>query len=1259
MDTGAQDTSTPKEKRPVQRSAQLTTDLTVSIKAESQYTSFSELSAKRHIRLLRLNKNNFTSFKGLKNFPNLRVVELKDNPVDFSTMSILVAFRSNSLRTINGEAVSDEDFKRSFEHSGLVTYALRNGMNPNLAEDPEEALKDALAFFNQPEEPIYSYDAETQTITINAQADLYSWFVLDDEFTWRPLDSFGSTCVNPLNNPVKCEMKCTNLNSIKTVNIEENEDTNQTSTTTPSKQTTKTGRTPRKSPTPNKTNKKETTQIMNKASVQTILIPEVDHQYHIYAELSGDAVEGSIVTVKAPLTSKIEWKHLEDEQTVQVDTLVLPLSSQDVGHVVVCDITPGSNLPTTRLATTPVKPGEFRFKSLRLQGQLVENDEIEFEISTKGTKAQFKGVRVLRSARHGDWENIDFLSQPPLKYRLKVEDIGCVIRAVCITEGGGPPLMLTSSERVQPSAPHFVSANIAGSLKVGMPVFAIAQYEGGVQGNCKYEWSIGQSKLRPVVIPSLKDVGKQVSCKLTPIRSDGSIGQPLIVSIPGTIEPNDDGKPLVERYLQFHKKTRTGKLQMSFVEKPDSEQLFVIHEGDQLIISTVCDWVVVDSDGPHGVGTSKVFTAMNEHIKSIVVVFNDDFFAIVGVVEAANPSAKDVTITCDKTSAFLTANYSYAGGKEGRSIIQWNRIKEGRETVAAFGKSHHIGISDLDALYKAVVIPVSLDGKRGQPASSESFKVDRECIASDDKPGLEMVAPDEIIQDQPIIVFDTPKPEPCPGLSRVLVSERLTQRSRTVWLYKNRIINEGSSYTPTVDDIGKELTVQIRDRLREDKKSPAVLCEITLGAVQSQDPSVSNVHLIIEDVGSGRRRVTVSANFYGGIEEDSLIIWQAQRPEDTEPRELTRTTSKWVEIDSTFEGALIGIVYCPRNTENGPNEYGKSVSSEMIEVPISPRDPIIEILQASFQPDESYTHLKCIAQTKGPGTLRYQWGYVVDSEQQFNDEETNVHTIIEDDFECDLFCLIQPIGPKTADYPEGQIGEEAIVTYSPEQIKELYKPKIMGCQIRPVKNTNTLQIMQGDKLEPFLDYQGPPITKKKICWEREENPNAEDEETRWKILMKSEQYTATRSDIGKFIRVKIIVEASSDVLAQPVLSQVFHSEPVLVAKSNPTLVRLASSIRRAKKAQFDAKLPMGEKVSVLIDNTMFVMKNGNNVLLKSQLSQLKYEIVDGSVDTVLLKARHGYNTELTFANMKMKGGTEFTPTQTRDLFVETLDCFLQ
>lgn len=1175
-------------KRTPTKTSQVNIDLDTTVTSEQQYTSFRDITAKRQIRVLSLPRNSLTSFDGLKNFPNLRVIDLRDNPVEFSVTAILVAFRSLSIKTVNGVEVGDADFEKAFQYSAIVTHALRHGMSPLLKEDPQAALQDACEFMSC---TCHQNDSQDGFNTIEIEG-AKTWYVLNEDFEWDQFATETSSVTTQLNSPLMSSSGGDNA--------------------------------------------------------ERFVVPEYDGKYHVHAELTGKPVEGGILSVKAPLSATIEWKHADDGEVLKSGTLIFPVGADSVGRVLTCEVTPLVGKTVTKLLTSEVKPGEFRFRSLRLQGQLVENDEIEFEISTKGTKATFKGVRVLRSARHGEWENIDFIPAEQedgvcqLKYRLTVQDIGCVIRAVCVTEGGGPPLMLTSNERVQPSAPHFVSANIYGSMKVGMPLFAIAQYEGGIQGNCKYEWSIGGSKGRPVIVPKESDIGKSVSCIMTPIRNDGSIGQQKIVQAPNVIERAD--RPMTERFLQFHKKTRSGKLQMSFVDKPASDQLFIVHEGETIIISTACDWAVVDSRGIHPMSNSKTFTAEAGHVKGIIVVFDEDSFALVGQIEAAQPTASDVEVVCDKSSAFLTVRYQYYGGVEGRSIIQWNRNDGGKtETVAAFGRSYHVSLSDRGCTYRAIVTPVSLDGKRGTPTSSDPYFIDDSCVTFDERPVIEMIEPESVIEDVPIKIVSV-RPgttvEPEDNVSLVQLTTEITKRQIVVWLYKGKIFLNGPlTYTPTKDDVGKVFTIQLRDRIREN-----IICECQLPAVDGQDPRVENVRLSIENIpGTRKHRVTVRGDYHGGVEGNSIIIWRAKTPDDEEPKEVARTNQKWVEIDDSFEGAMIGVIYVPMSTTQ--EKPGHKVESEMIQVPYTQGEPLITVTSATIVPNPEYTTLTCVIKTRGKGSVTYNWGYEVNGEQQFTEEYEKVHQITEDDFDYPLFCHVQPLAP------DGTLADEVFVYMDPP-IQELFTPTIVGATIEPCAKGSDPALMQGQELKVVLDYHGPPIHSTIVRWQREVG---EDE---WKTLIDSETYMTSINDVDCRIRAIVAVQATTELLSEPISSSEFTTPAVLISKTNPTVKRLASTMMRTGRAQFDAVLPMGEPVSACVECGSFFIKSGANVLMRSPLAGVSVEARDSAPCTALIKARHGYNTELTFKEKKMKGGMKFTAEQTRDLFVVTLRSFL-
>lgn len=1177
------------------KNSQVTTDNNcVSVKgAENGFSSFSSLVSKRNARLLSLPRNGFTSFSGLKNFPNVRVIDLQDNPVEFSIESVLVAFRSLNITAINGVAVTDEDYEKSFSYSAVVTCALRKGMDPNLAEDPEEALKNAMEFFGQKEN---AYTYEDETIQLADTAEIYSWYMLDEEFNWKPIPGEESALITPLNYPMKCELRNVHIDGERT------------------------------------------------SQSATVIIPERDGKYHVFAEISGNAVEGGILAVRAPLSSKIEWKHADDDELLKEGTLILPLTADSVGKRIACDITPRSGVPATRLVTPEVKPGEFRFKSLKLQGQLVENDEITFEISTKGTKASFKGIRILRSARHGEWENVDFLSaeqtdgESNLKYTLTVQDIGCVIRAVCITEGGGPPLMLTSSERVQPSAPRFITANIHGSMCVGMPIFAVAQYQGGVQGNCKYEWSIGGSKQRPVIVPKESDIGKTVSCVMTPIRSDGSIGKKVVVTASSKIQTSKT--PMQEKFLVFHKKTKSGKLQMSFADKPESDKLFVIHEGETIIISKPCDWAVVDSHNNNtGLGVSKTFTAGPEHVKGILVVFGSDFFAIVGQIEAAQPTATNVEVTCDKSSAFITAKYDYYGGVEGRSIIQWNKSDGGKaETVVAFGRSHHLSLADRGCIYRAIVTPVSLDGLRGTPTTSEPFFVEDDCVTFDEKPTISLIPPEAVVEDKMCVIKVVPQGQELEPSDESIIqlTSPLTKRNAICWVYKGRVVRNDMSYKPTKSDIGKVFTIQVRDKLRG-----TVICECQLPAVEGASPSVSDVRLTVGEItADNKRRVNVHSKYYGGVEGDSIIIWRAQPPGSDEIIELARTKQTWVDIDDSFGGAKIGVIYVPKSTTQ--EEPGEPVESEMVLIPEGPEEEVISVVSAKIVANEDLTELKCIVKTSGPGHVEYNWGYDVNGDKQFTDEVNSTRAVTEDDFDFPVFCHIQPITPDGTNLQE-------VIVYMDPQLSELMIPTILDAKIQSVDAQKKAEFVQGQELSVSIDYRGPPIANKIVRWQREVNGD-------WKNIIDSETYTPSLNDTEKNIRAIVAVQASHSLIQEMVCSEEFIAPSVLITK-DAVISKIAGTLHRRGKAQFDVILPTEEKGTANLEGATFTIKKGARELHKAPLKSINLEIMDNERSLIEIKSIKGYNTQLIFLEKKLNSGDVYNAEQARDLFVETLRKF--
>lgn len=1316
-----------------------------STKDEISSLQIPEIKDGPNARVLRLQQSTATNFLGFTSFPNLRSLDLNETLSSLSNTSIIVALRSLFIKCINGRDISSDVIISSFNYSGLVTVALRQGMNPELNPNPEIALQDSIEYLSKADpkqvlpdsdSSLYSIEEkdDQKLITVNIKGDFYSWYILDTECRWKSLNGIKTlnnsnpnananvqentnSILSRLNYPLKCEVRNASIKNGK-----------------------------------------------NGMKSCTIYIPEYDNKYHVYAEINGDPNEGRILSLKAPLSANVEWKYKDDGTVINQSTHILPLTPNEVGRVIECDVTLADGYPTTKLFSAPIKPGEFRFRSIRLQGELVEGDEIEFDVSTKGTKAKFIGIRILRSSKHGEWEHIAFISSnnegnqeqnnstenqeqnentqnssnnspskteqrsannspskteqrsanstpkkspnsspkrsrsnsprkipdpsevnQKLKYRLTVYDIGCVIRAVCITDGAGPPLMLTSNERVQPSRPQFTDPNIYGAGAVGMPLFAIAQYNGGLQGNCCYEWKVENKGERerngarafesmstvPIMIPKEEDIGKIVTCKMTPIRNDGSLGDTVEARFPEPISSNASG--LRECFLEYRKKTRSGRLQMSVVDEKEDpyQKLFKIHEGETIIVSQPCDWVVVTQNGIKAAGHSKMFTADGGSIKGIVVMFTDEYFAIAGQIEAAQPTASDVKITVDSDSSFLTAEFKYSGGIEGRSIIQWNKNDGIRETVVGFGRSIHYGVADRGCTFKAIITPQSLDGKCGTPIESEPFLIDDNYIV-DERPIVSILnSPEEIKEEDEIhVTASNVENDENRKDKYVVISEPLAQKYKIVWVSSGKYVDEGPDFKVLDKYANKPLSMLIIDRLRD-----SVITQCDWDNVTGLIGNIVNLQLVSSVVDENRQKIYISKLFENGKEGDSKLIWYIY--EKNNPDELNQEPFEKKEpfliVDKTFEGFYVAVEYYARNTSQA--DYSPPVLSNKLMVPIR-HPPSITITKAEIVPNKDFTELVCKVKTEGEGKIEYEWALVDPNSSAENNEPiltgevSKSHEITDQDFECDVYCTISVYGPK--DKKPCDTAE----VYPAQNVRALFTPTINQAIITsPTKNPYN-EFTLGQELEVTIsDYQGIPYDEVKIIWQRceetvnntpkntkaspDESVETNDNDAVWKTISHDPIYTATSADIGRKIRAVVEVSATHEILEDPVYSEKYATESVLISRNNQTILRMASALFRTKKALFDAKLPMGEKVVVSLENGMLLMKGGSSVLLRVQLPSVNVDTIEGTNNRISLKARHGYNTELTFNERKMSGGTKFTPPQTRELFIETLNLFKQ
>jgi hypothetical protein len=185
------------------------------------------------------------------------------------------------------------------------------------------------------------------------------------------------------------------------------------------------------------------------------------------------------------------------------------------------------------------------------------------------------------------------------------------------------------------------------------------------------------------------------------------------------------------------------------------------------------------------------------------------------------------------------------------------------------------------------------------------------------------------------------------------------------------------------------------------------------------------------------------------------------------------------------------------------------------------------------------------------------------------------------------------------------------------------------------------------EFEVVVDYAGPPIQTKLIRWQRKIQDD-------WTTFLERETYCSLASNPEE---IRAIVQVQAQVLGGSVKeSNEFVTDVCRIDRGNSILTRIAGTMKRAGKAEFDGKLVTGDRISICMENGQFSLKGTNSVILfKAHCNHVQVE--PSSQTAVALHARHGYSTDVIFVGKKSTGGLKFSAEQARDLFLETFTLF--
>ncbi|KAJ9456258.1 187-kDa microtubule-associated protein AIR9 [Diplonema papillatum] len=169
---------------------------------------------------------------------------------------------------------------------------------------------------------------------------------------------------------------------------------------------------------------------------------------------------------------------------------------------------------------------------------------VEYRGGTPGTHdIHFEGPSAGRQEVHGE-------------YLCTKADVGSVVTVrvkPVRSDGVTGPVESFSTTAVEESLPVVKSLAIAGAPFVGAELRCRAEYSGGKEGRSVIEWGILSDEDRGIydwsagggtdtVLLDERDVGVIVACRYTPVRSDGTVGIPVIAV---TKRVNDSPKDVV------------------------------------------------------------------------------------------------------------------------------------------------------------------------------------------------------------------------------------------------------------------------------------------------------------------------------------------------------------------------------------------------------------------------------------------------------------------------------------------------------------------------------------------------------------------------------------------------------------------------------------------------------------------------------------------------------------------------------------------
>ncbi|XP_009597927.1 187-kDa microtubule-associated protein AIR9 [Nicotiana tomentosiformis] len=680
-------------------------------------------------------------------------------------------------------------------------------------------------------------------------------------------------------------------------------------------------------------------------------------------QISGDVVEGNIIRGVGNYfggregPSKFEWLR-EDKDTrefvlVSSGTNEYTLTKEDVGWCLAFVYIPvnfeGQEGKSLSIVSQKVKQAPPKVTNVKIIGELKEGSKITVAgIVTGGTEGASRVQWFKTSSSTFEGEScLDALSTSKIAkaFRIPLGAVGYYIVAkftpMAPDGEAGESVYVISERSAETLPPSLNFLSLTGDYAEGGIMTASYGYIGGHEGKSIYSWYLHEVENDSgAIIPEFsgllqyritKDaIGKFISFKCTPVRDDGTVGEPR------TCMGQERVRPGTPRLLSLRIAGTAVEGTALNVEK----KYWGGEEGD-----SVYRWFRTSSSGTNlevnDARTSSYKLSIGDIGFSIYVscepVRNDWARGPIVISEQVGPIVPGPP-TCHSLEfqgslvegervSFLA---SYSGGEKGECLHEWLRVNpDGVKDKISCGEFLDLTLEDVDKCIELIFTPIRKDALKGSSRSILSCQV-----APGDPIGVELSIP-ECCEGETIV----PKWRYFGGQEGD--GEYVWYRSKNKLLESAlldlpcvikdvHVCARTLTYKPLLEDVGAYLALYWLP-IRIDGKSGNPLASVCESPVSPAFPVVSNVR--VKELSSSI--YLGEGEYFGGHEGSSLFSWYRETDEGTITLINGACSKTYEVVDEDYDCRLL-FGYTPVRSDSVIGELRLSEPTHVI-LPDIPR----------------------------------------------------------------------------------------------------------------------------------------------------------------------------------------------------------------------------------------------------------------------------------------------------------------------------------